>query len=295
NLRAVAEDEHEPREDHLWERTPVSQDTELLLRSARRPPTDEQARLQLADRMERQTGWHRAYAQVWDLKAQLGRNQKTKAKASAIDIDSIVKDAKPIAVRTPAEQDLLDLELEEIYAALVAVNAATVHDPLQLQRADASQLRGQMDVLEGVGMATLATASGLELTRVLSEAGSESVSGPDVPQPAPSKSPGLSIGRAASALSPTQLRRRLQLVDSALSLVILLLTSLVYALTVYDDTWGSADDLATAFIAGFAGQVTVKWALLPIYRSVRLRAAGSPPVPEAPQATGQPAAAGAAS
>jgi hypothetical protein len=65
--------------------------------------------------------------------------------------------------------------------------------------------------------------------------------------------------------------RRLQFIDFIQTLVILTLASLAYFFAKYDDTWGSVADVATALLAGFVGQVTVQWALLPIYRSVRLR------------------------
>jgi hypothetical protein len=65
---------------------------------------------------------------------------------------------------------------------------------------------------------------------------------------------------------------RLQRTDLLLSSIVVVLSSIVYSATVYNATWGSLLDWATAFGAGFTGQVVTKWALLPIYRSVRLRA-----------------------
>jgi hypothetical protein len=66
-----------------------------------------------------------------------------------------------------------------------------------------------------------------------------------------------------------QLKRR----DTLLSGAILVVSSLLYVGTIYSDTWGGLEDWVTAFGAGFLGHLTVKWALLPIYRSLRLRAA----------------------
>lgn len=65
--------------------------------------------------------------------------------------------------------------------------------------------------------------------------------------------------------------RKLRLLDLVLSAATLLVTAILYAGTVYNDTWGTAGDFGSAFGAGFLGLVVVKWALLPIYRSVRLR------------------------
>jgi hypothetical protein len=73
---------------------------------------------------------------------------------------------------------------------------------------------------------------------------------------------------------------RLQRTDALLSLVVVLLSSILYSATAYNATWGSLVDWATAFGAGFTGQVVIKWALLPIYRSVRLRATPTPATPQ---------------
>ncbi|MGB0096341.1 MAG: hypothetical protein WBP81_27860 [Solirubrobacteraceae bacterium] len=49
----------------------------------------------------------------------------------------------------------------------------------------------------------------------------------------------------------------------------------MYSATVYTTTWGTIADFATAFTAGFAGQVTVKWGVLPIFRSIRYHPAAA--------------------
>lgn len=40
-----------------------------------------------------------------------------------------------------------------------------------------------------------------------------------------------------------------------------------YTLTIYDDTWGTAIDYATAFTAGFLTETIVDWAIMPAFRS----------------------------
>jgi hypothetical protein len=54
------------------------------------------------------------------------------------------------------------------------------------------------------------------------------------------------------------------------SLLPVIAASVVYAVTVYGETWGSTTDLATALAAGFAGKVTVDLATLPIFQSRRV-------------------------
>jgi hypothetical protein len=60
--------------------------------------------------------------------------------------------------------------------------------------------------------------------------------------------------------------------DRLLSVLVLLATAFVYAVTVYSPDWGSFADWVSALAAGAAGQATVKLGVLPIFRSVRLRA-----------------------
>jgi hypothetical protein len=52
---------------------------------------------------------------------------------------------------------------------------------------------------------------------------------------------------------------------------VLLVSSLVYAGTLYTDDWGTLMDCVAAFGAGFVGDVVVKWGLLPAGRSILLR------------------------
>lgn len=47
-----------------------------------------------------------------------------------------------------------------------------------------------------------------------------------------------------------------------------------YALVIYDDTWGSVLDFATAFTTGFANETIVNWAILPALQSYRVRRTG---------------------
>jgi hypothetical protein len=62
-----------------------------------------------------------------------------------------------------------------------------------------------------------------------------------------------------------------KLPDLYWSLAIAAFASAAYAITAYNDTWGSGTDLATAFLAGSLGKVAINWAALPIFQSTRLR------------------------
>jgi hypothetical protein len=54
--------------------------------------------------------------------------------------------------------------------------------------------------------------------------------------------------------------------------LVIALSSLAYALTIYNDTWGSPADWATAFCADVVGTASITWAALPVFQSLRLRA-----------------------
>lgn len=91
----------------------------------------------------------------------------------------------------------------------------------------------------------------------------------------------LSGGLADSIRKPAQrvwLRRRRARVsrrarptDIFVTLAVVVVTSLAYTATIYNNEWGTFDDFATALGAGFIGHVTLNWGLLPIFRSVVLR------------------------
>ena len=59
--------------------------------------------------------------------------------------------------------------------------------------------------------------------------------------------------------------------DLMWTLLSALVASTAYALTIWDDTWGTITDYATAFTAGFLTDAVVKWAVLPAFQSYRVR------------------------
>jgi hypothetical protein len=71
--------------------------------------------------------------------------------------------------------------------------------------------------------------------------------------------------------SPTAIRNRWTRRDLFLTAIAVAVSAIAYALTVYDATWGSRDDLLTAFTAGFLGKVGIDWADQLMSRSFRVR------------------------
>jgi hypothetical protein len=70
-------------------------------------------------------------------------------------------------------------------------------------------------------------------------------------------------------------RRLLDATDWILFIVIAVVTAVGYMIPLYTSTWGTWEDWVAAFAAGVAGQVVIKWALLPALRSKRLPSAAS--------------------
>lgn len=179
--------------------------------------------------------------------------------------------------RTVQNQDELDVKLDECLEQLNKIHdgtedtvAANAIRPSQ-HELHARLLRAQLEVLHATGAApasaqlVAASAWGLQASTALAKDADEDA------QPA---TPVAKPQREGVRRNPTQLLRRYRLSDVLLSLIVLLITSLVYTATVYSDTWGSWTDWATAFGAGFLGKLVIQWTLLPVYRSLRIRTAG---------------------
>jgi hypothetical protein len=69
----------------------------------------------------------------------------------------------------------------------------------------------------------------------------------------------------------TKLVARVHRQDVEMTILATLLAIIVYAVAVYDNTFGSPKDYAIAFAAGFATQALAQWAAMPIFESLRLR------------------------
>jgi hypothetical protein len=273
-----------------WDRTAVAHDTAVMLEAARREPADVAGARALRDRVRRQVAWHGAVADAWRLRARAERRKGTEDAITALDLKALVEGAEPAATRTDAQQDTLLYELGVRYRRLRAAARLGPTDglPQDLPASSASPTSEQLDravaILDeysgrpGAAMRALSLSPGA-LSALPAPAGDASPRRPAAP--AQSRS-------AAAAPSPRSYLRRLFLVDFLLSVAVVVLTSTAYAVTVYDSTWGSPADWATAFAAGFTGQVAVKWAALPLYRSLRIRAKKDQ---AAAQPAGQPAGA----
>jgi hypothetical protein len=304
DLAEVVRDEPGSRRDE-WARTRTAHDTAILLEAAKREPADAAAALELCARIKRQIKWHTAYALAWDLRAFLFSHPEIRDELAKMPLDALDKAGPAAETRKPAEQDGLIYDLDLLYRgmrALADVPAERFPErlgPELLQPPATSPLRRSVRIIDRLGskpdqafalLAPAAASPARGAAKAYRRAARAGQPLPDTPPEAPSgEKPPLRVRVRRSALEEF---RQLLWVDRLLTLAILLLTSVVYLTTVYDDSWGSVMDWLTAFGAGFTGQVAVKWAALPLYRSVRLRAASTAKPDAKPEAEPtQPAAA----
>jgi hypothetical protein len=299
-LWELAVKQHEPSDD--WAGTTVALDTALLLRKVHRPPTDDVAAA-LLDRVDMQAGWHRRFAEAWDQQQYLiaGGGQAA-AEARQIDLIKVDAEAGRAATRTRDEQDELDGKLEvltkKLNALLTGTQAAQddatrlVGPETQAREQEVAAIQADLYTLRRYSESPDLALASLNVNRAVQPQPATGPQAPPVPgtgAPAAPAAPAPAGPAAPSERTGAPLLKRLKRWDGVLSLAILLVSSLLYVGTVYNDTWGKPSDLATAFGAGFLGHLAIKWALLPIFRSIRLRAAATPPAADEPAAVAAPA------
>jgi hypothetical protein len=267
-----------------WDNLKTGWDSRLLISKARHPPRDTKSCDELLEKIRQQAEWHRAMAEAWDLRSRLiALGGDPAGEASAVDLSKLAEEARPILDRNQEEQDQLEQSLERLYARLSdileRVNANPATPTIEMApigdgtlEAESQRLRYELVSLASPTPLAMASISGAYALAGLSGISSATAVGeaegaaPIKPRRA-RRPPAPPTGSRAFGLV-----RRLRLLDLLMSVAILLVTSVIYAATVYNPTWGSPADWGTAFAAGFGGQVAIKWALLPIYRSLRLRA-----------------------
>jgi hypothetical protein len=258
--------------DDQWREKRVAKDTGLLVRRARHAPVDATATTKLLTQVAQQTRWYRHCAEAWELRMQLiaaGGDGATRA--SAIQLDEVLNDDTTAMARTAEQQDELDAKLADLVKQLNEIRDDTEAAPATSLAPSEHELqagfyRAQLGLLHAAGAAPLSAQLAATSTWGLLAAGDAA----DPQAPAP---PLVKPQREGVWRNPSQLRRRYRQTDILLSLIVVVVTSLLYTATVYDETWGDWADWATAFGAGFLGKVAIQWTLLPIYRSLRIRAA----------------------
>ncbi len=251
-----------------WEDTETRLDSYLLLATAKEtePEKDDDAEA-LARRAIRQEKWHRRVAELWTEVAAaedddtLSQAQRTRI--AAIDFTTVA------APREAARKEEDWLALSEKLELLT----------LELERCKNIDLENEPDgALEDWVSANAGRAYDAAIAFVRS-----------IAAPAGAARAGAKLGSWKNALS----LRKTGLEDLALTLLAVLAAATVYALTVYNETWGSTIDYLTAISAGFGTQVVIKWAALPAFQALRPQRkppaqppAQPPPDDRAPEETG---------
>ena len=246
------------RASRAWMETRAALDTFLTLEAVRSEPTDAEAARAMFDRIQHQLDWLIRFAEVWTLYDRLERDPEIDRKLlQAVKLDDLDTQAKPAAERTEAEHHELSYKLDRLRDALLNLLGARPERPeLPVQASTAARQMAELRHFERhAGQPQLAfTTAGQVRGRPSAGKGTESKRSRQRPR------------NYLSGLA------HLRFGDLAMTLLIVALASVTYAMTVYDDTWGSLGDYATAFLAGVAGQLVIKWGALPIYRSIRLGA-----------------------
>lgn len=277
----------EPRQQQTeWDSTKVAQDTRFILIKAQHASPDGTNSTPLLEQVRQQTEWHRSFAEAWDLCKHLveagGRTAHSVGQERE-RLDELAEHATPIASRTLDQQYQLYLELETIQSRLMALrelsNKDTLTTEVELAPLSVSRLELRADALR-LELGSLQSNRPAEFAQAAAAAGGALIAARPVAEELDvahrAATPSATIAapsQGKSALRPrARLLRRLKFWDTVTSLAIVLVVTLLYSPTVYSDTWGTLADIATAFAAGFSGQVVVKWGLLPAYRSLMLGA-----------------------
>ena len=227
---------------------------------------------------------------------------------AAAPLSEIDAEAPPAVTRTQEQQNEWEVKLARAYAALVALSEQSNRDTrtaeVELPEPSTAVLSAESQAArfdanaKAIRSADVSSTAGIAELDVHAALAMDEIppAGPPLPPPPPATGAAVvaagphgrrppkplarrrpaSAARSAAASAratfrPRNALRKLWLTDWLTSLAILVLSSVVYTATVYNDTWGTVSDFATAFGAGFSGHAAIKWGLLPIYRSIRLR------------------------
>jgi hypothetical protein len=237
---------------HAW------RDTQLLREAARRELPSAEAADALVERLLRQASWHRKFAEAWKA-ADKTSDPKDKLKAKSIvrGLERALGAKSTVLSRTPEDQDALDQQLDQALGQLeITVDRIpAIEEPKE--EFGVTGVDWDASPFTFTGWATLDGESYGQLASI--------------------------AARGARRLGCRDVKIELRSItwgDAFWSGVSLGLVCIVYGTEKYSDTWGSREDLIAAFVAGATGVIVVHWAALPLFQSIRLRAAkkaDSPP------------------
>jgi hypothetical protein len=285
------------RASQPWDEGTTATDTEFLLGLTRRiEPPDDKATDALVDRIERQARWQTLLARARHAFVVLddhmsspltedlyGKNDRRAI--AAIDLTAIEAAGSPEPKRDGIAQIKLEQQLGDVMETIQDTYAGNGKD-LEL-----AESRGIASRTIQPGAALALHADGHPtgaVDRRLQDA--EAIDVERAPKPE------MVIDRIRGASSATHTGERLPPAIGAIarrdllwSMATALAASIVYVPTFYNSTWGTPEDYASAFAAGFVGKVAVNWAAMPLFQSLNASRASKPPAPpEKPAASGEP-------
>jgi hypothetical protein len=236
-----------------WADSRTLRDTRALLKMAAREPENAEKADDLVARLMFQVDWHNRLATAWDAsKSDEDRRREVRTLDEALGDDSQAEERKPaeqdgLAVRL----DALIQKLPEQYRSPGVPDIGNEELSKEATSLGITSVEWKASAHLFTGWATLDEPSYGQLTRRVATS-SRGLSTPNLSD----------MGREIALF---------KLPDLYWSLAIAAFASAAYAITAYNDTWGSGTDLATAFLAGSLGKVAINWAALPIFQSTRLR------------------------
>ena len=240
-----------------WSDSKTLRDTRALLEMARREPADVDKADDLVARLLFQVEWHRRMAAAWETACIAGADPKRPKEIRALD--GALGDESKVGTRSATEQDGLTATLEGMLRKHGNIELDAIGDIPGEKIGRGGRKRGVTRV-EWNASANLftgwATLDGPSYGQLANRAATSSRA-----RYMPSWD---AIGREAG---------RFDRADAGWTVAILVFAAVTYGTATYGESWGSAKDLTTAFLAGSLGKVTIDWAALPIFQSVRLRKA----------------------
>ena len=234
-----------------WADSNTVRDTGTLLEMVRREPADPEKADELVARLMFQIDWHNSMEVAWKTTS-LSRKRVR-------ELDEGLGEDSNAEERKLGEQDALLARLRGL------LKGVKVPDPDPIPGEPKEELQNGMTPVKWDAASNLftgwATLDGQSYGQLARRTASSSRAG---------YMPGLDdVWREIWSGKDGAERKA----DLAWTLVILAFASATYAATTYNETWGSLNDFATAFLAGSLGKATIDWAALPIFQSVRLRKA----------------------
>jgi hypothetical protein len=288
-LAKLHADQPPDRGRHAWRDTWVRRETEKMLRGLadRLPPKDDAEAQEIGQSLRNQADFHRLFGEAWVRRAELddvhvSQNVKERDEKwwKRADLDALDADLAGLAASDPdmSERFLRLADVREAIDTLVACYAKRAlpdeaHVAMSAERRAAvvRQLEaGDSEPEEIAKRASVPVEAVVDIRR-----DEPRTATPSAPVAPPSQNP--VARRVRRGLHVT--RRALTMTDWMVTILIAVGTAVAYMVPLYTGTWGSWEDWITAFAAGLAGQVAIKWALLPALRSSRLPQTGAGTAP----------------